>query len=85
MYVTVKKFQSNSVYATEEKAVWPLDSAPMGIKSEPTAKFFIWCYKFQVQDYVVSKFTSFGFLNSFTSPPPYPCPHYFSLAQQSAQ
>ena len=86
MYVTVEKFQPNSVYATEENAAWPLDSAPMDIKAEPTAKFFIWCYKFQVQDYMVSKFTSFVFLNSFHfCPPPYPCPHYFSLAQQSAQ
>ena len=87
MYVTVEKFQSNSAYTTEENAALPLDSASMGIKAEPTAKFFIWCYKFQVQDYVVSKFTIFGFLNSFhfSPPPPYPCPHYFSLAQQSAQ
>ena len=61
MYVTVEKFQSNSAYATEEKAACSLDSAPTGIKSEPAAKFFIWCYKFQVQDYVVSKFTSLAF------------------------
>ena len=61
MYVTVEKFQSNSAYATEENAAWPLDSAPMGIKAKPAAKFFIWCYKFQVQDYVVSKFTSLAF------------------------
>ena len=61
MYVTVENFQSNSVYATEENAAWPLDSAPMGIKAEPTAKFFIQCYKFQVQDYMVSKFTSLAF------------------------
>ena len=74
MCVTVEKFQSNSAYATAENAAWPLDSGPMGIKAEPTAKFLIWCYKFQVQDYVVSKFTSFGFLNSFTFPTPYPCP-----------
>ena len=60
---------SNSVYVTKEKAAGPLDSAPMGIKAEPMAKFFIQCYKFQVQDYVVSKFTSFSFLNSFTFPP----------------
>ena len=39
MYVTVEKFQSNCEYATEEKAAWPLDSAPMGIKAEPMAKF----------------------------------------------
>ena len=38
MHVTVEKFQSNSAYATEEKAAWPLDSAPMGIKAEPAAK-----------------------------------------------
>ena len=38
MYVTVKKFQSNSVYATEENAAWLLYSAPMGIKAEPAAK-----------------------------------------------
>ena len=61
MYVTVEKFQSNSVYTTEKNAAWSLDSAPMGIKAEPTAKFFIWCYKFQVQDCVVSKFTSLAF------------------------
>ena len=58
MYVTVEKFQSNCEY-TEEKADLPLDSAPMGIKAKPTAKFFIWCSKFLVQDYVVSKFTIF--------------------------
>ena len=50
MYVTVEKIQSNCEYATEEKAAWPLDSAPTGIKAEPVAKFFIQCYKFQVQD-----------------------------------
>ena len=61
--------QVTNLNATEENAAWPLDSAPMGIKAEPEAKFFIQCYKFQVQDYVVSKFTSFGFLNSFTFPP----------------
>ena len=38
----------------------------MDIKAEPTVKFFIQCYKIQVQDYVVSKFTSFGLPNSFT-------------------
>ena len=59
MYVTVEKFQSNCEYTTEVKATWPLDSAPMSIKAEPAAKFFIQCYKFQVQDYVVSKFTIF--------------------------
>ena len=68
MYVTVKKFQSNSAYATEENAAWPLDSASTGIKAEPTSKFFIWYYKFKVQDYMVSKFTPFCFLNSFTFP-----------------
>ena len=75
-----KKIQSNSAF--EENAAWPLVSAPMGIKAKPVAKFFIQCYNFQVQDYVVSKFTPFGFLNYFTFPPPYPCPHYFSLVQQ---
>ena len=69
MCVTVKKIQSNSAYTTEEKAAWPLDSAPMGIKAKPVVKFFIQCYHFQVQDYVVLKFTSIGFLNSFTFPP----------------
>ena len=59
MYVTAEKFQSNCEYTTEEKAAWPLDSAPMGIKAEPTANFFIQCYEFQVQDYVVLKFTIF--------------------------
>ena len=87
MYVTVEKFQSDSAYTTEEKAAWPLDSVSTGIKAEPTAKFFIRYYKFQVQDYVVSKFTSFGLSKffHFSPPPPYPCPHFFSLVQQSAQ
>ena len=58
MYVTVEKFQLNCDYTTEEKAAWPLDSAPTGIKAEPMAKLFIRCYKFQVQDYVVSKIHS---------------------------
>ena len=66
MYVTVEIFQSNWEYITEEKAAWPLDSAPTGIKAEPAAKFFIRCYKFQVQDYVVPNSQSFAFLNFFT-------------------
>ena len=70
MYVTVEKFQSNCEYTTEEKAAWSPDSAPMGIKAMPTAKFFIWCYKFQVQDYVVSKFMIFWFSKFF---------HFFPL------
>ena len=61
MYVTVENFQSNSAYITEENAAWPLDSAPVGIKAKLTAKFFIQYYKFQIQDYVVSKFTSLAF------------------------
>ena len=76
MYVTVGKFQLNCEYTTEEKATWPLQSAPTGIKAEPMAKFFIWCYEFQVQDYVVSKFTIFWHSKFFHFfPPPYP--HYF--------
>ena len=46
MYVAVENFQSNSAYATGENAAWPMDSAPAGIKAEPTVKFFIQCYKF---------------------------------------
>ena len=46
MYVTVEKFYSNNVYTTEE--AWPLDSALLGIKAEPTAKFLIWCSKIQL-------------------------------------
>ena len=51
-----------------------------------TTKFFIQCYKFQVQDHVVVKnFSTFGLLNSFTFlPPPYPYPCYFSVVHQSA-
>ena len=85
MYVTVEQFQSNCEYATEDKAAWPLDSALTGIKAEPTTKFFIWCYKFQAQDYMVSKCTILQLSKFFHFlPPPYPCPQYFSLVQQSA-
>ena len=48
-------FRSNGEYTTEEKAAWPLDHVHAGIKATTTAKFFIQCYKIQVQDYVVSK------------------------------
>ena len=54
---TVELFRSNSEYTTEEKAAWPLDPTQAGIKAMLAAKFFIRCYKFQVQDYVVSKFS----------------------------
>ena len=41
----------------KKKASWPLDCVHAGIKAMTTAEFFIWCYKIQVQDYVVSKFS----------------------------
>ena len=51
-----------------------------------TAKFFIWCYKIQVQNYMVSKFSQLlAFkIPSLFLPLPYPCPCSFSLAHQSA-
>ena len=55
--LAVEIFRSNGEYTTEEKAAWPLDHIHTGIKAATAAKFFIWCYKIHVQDYVVSKFS----------------------------
>ena len=41
----------------KKKAAWPLDHVHAGIKATTAAEFFIQCYKIQVQDYVVSKFS----------------------------
>ena len=58
----------------------------MGIKAEPTAEILHLMLQisssglcgFKIHTFRPSKFFHFF-------PPPYPCPHYFSLAQQSAQ
>ena len=40
-----------------KKAAWPLDHTQVGMGALLAAKFFIQCYKFQVQDYMVSTFS----------------------------
>ena len=57
LYLQLKYLGQNDDYTTEEKAAWPLDHVHAGIKATTTAKFFIQCYKIQVQDYMVSKFS----------------------------
>ena len=57
MYSQLKYLGQTVSTPLKKKQLGPLDHTRAGIKATLAAEFFIWCYKFQVQDYVVSKFS----------------------------